>query len=175
MSHPVVIVNYDPDWPTIYDEEKREILKVIGHMVWSIEHVGSTSVPGLGAKPIIDIIVGVDDEKAADECVRILADIGYDDITPQSENPEWYYCIGKRLDNIYYHLHLVKDRSAFWENHILFRDYLRGEPDMIKEYYELKKSLAEKFRHERLEYNLAKTEFITSIVNRAREKLASNS
>lgn len=174
MSHPVVIVDYDPEWPKIYEKEKQEILKVIGHMVRSIEHVGSTSIPGLGAKPIIDIIAGVGDEKAADECVRILADIGYDDVTPQPETHDWYYCLGKRLGNIYCHLHLVKDRSSFWENHILFRDYLRGEPDVAREYYELKKSLAEKFRCERLKYNLAKTEFITSVVNRVRVKRASN-
>ena len=69
MSRPVYIVDYNPVWPERYDSERRRVMRVIGRRVRSIEHIGSTSVPGLGAKPIIDILAGVDDQENADLCV----------------------------------------------------------------------------------------------------------
>jgi len=167
---PVTIVEYDTEWPSLYEKEKGEIIGAIGRIVRSIEHIGSTSVPGLAAKPIVDIMAGVDSEAEADRCVAILADIGYDDVTSQPENPDWYYCLGKRLDRIYCHLHLVRQESAFLEDHLLFRDYLKESPRTAREYHELKKELAAKYKYDRLGYNLAKTDFIRSIVEMARKK-----
>jgi GrpB-like predicted nucleotidyltransferase (UPF0157 family) len=170
MLRPVTIVEYDPEWPSLYEKEKGEIIGAIGQIVKSIEHIGSTSVPELAAKPIIDIMAGVDSEAEADRCAAILADIGYDDVTPQPENPDWYYCLGKRLDGIYCHLHLVRQGSAFLEDHLLFRDYLKESTRTAREYHELKKELAAKYKCDRLGYNLAKTNFIGSIVETARKK-----
>ncbi|MDH5689684.1 MAG: GrpB family protein [Candidatus Bathyarchaeota archaeon] len=170
MLRPVTIVEYDPEWPSLYEKEKGEIIGAIGRIVKSIEHIGSTSVPGLAAKPIVDIMAGVDSEAEADRCIAILADIGYDDVTPQPENPDWYYCLGKRLDSIYCHLHLVRQGSAFLEDHLLLRDHLRESPRTAREYHELKKELAAKYKYDRLGYNLAKTDFIRSKVEMARKK-----
>ena len=69
MTRPVTIVDYHPRWPIIYEEEKKQIEKKIGHKIVKIEHIGSTSVHGLGGKPIIDIITGVINCTDADECV----------------------------------------------------------------------------------------------------------
>lgn len=170
MSSPVTIVEYDTEWPSLYEKEKGEIIGAIGRIVRSIEHIGSTSVPGLAAKPIIDIMAGVDSEAEADRCVAMLADIGYDDVTPQPENPDWYYCLGKRLDSMYCHLHLVRQGSAFLEDHLLFRDYLRENLQTAGEYHELKKELAARYKNDRPGYNLAKTDFIGAIVEMARKK-----
>ncbi len=168
MSCPVVIVEYDPEWPVRYEEEKRLILGAVGRRILGIEHVGSTAVPGLGAKPTIDILAGVSDQEAVEQCLPALGRVGYTDVTPCPEDPDWYYCVGKgeRPHNV--HLHLAKYKSAFWERHLLFRDFLRAHPEKAQEYYRLKKRLAEKCGSERQAYCDGKTLFIRSVEVRAR-------
>ncbi|MCK4723405.1 MAG: GrpB family protein, partial [Dehalococcoidia bacterium] len=78
MTYPVGIVNYDPQWPVLYEEEKGRILDVIGRRIAAIEHIGSTAVPELAAKPIIDIMIAVRRLADADECIEPLQDIGYE-------------------------------------------------------------------------------------------------
>ena len=169
MPSPVVVVDYDPQWPTLYEEEKRLILEVVGHKVLAVEHIGSTAVPGLGAKSIIDIMAGVEQAADADECVLLLQDIGYDAVTPQPETPDWYYCLGKSPHSVGYHLHLVRFGSDHWEKHLLFRDYLRTHPDVAQQYYEIKKKLAAKHRSDRPAYTEAKTSFIETVIAPARK------
>jgi len=81
VTHPVNIVEYDPDWPNIFEEEKKNILQTIGEKVLSINHIGSTAVPGLGGKNIVDMVVGLDGAESADEVLPALEQIGYDDMT----------------------------------------------------------------------------------------------
>lgn len=164
----------------MYEEEKRRILGAIGHEVIAIEHVGSTAVPGLGGKPIIDIMVGVYQSNDADECVPLLQDLDYKNLTPQPEEPDWYYCLSKtyegetvKLKN--YHLHLVKFMSDHWKKHLLFRDFLRTHPDMAQRYYELKKKLAAKYGSNRIGYTDAKTSFIESVIAEAYQRRVQSS
>ena len=112
MPRTVTIVDYDPQWPILYEEEKSSILEVAGHKILAIEHIGSTAVPGLAAKPIVDIMAGVEGEAVADECVRLLHTIGYGDVTPEPETLDWYYCLGKGFHSVGYPLHLVRHGSA---------------------------------------------------------------
>ena len=112
MPRPVTIVDHDPQWPILYEEEKSSILEVADQKILAIEHIGSTAVPGLAAKPILDIMAGVEGEADADECVRLLRSIGYDDVTPEPETPDWYYCLGKGFYSVGYHLHLARHGSA---------------------------------------------------------------
>jgi GrpB-like predicted nucleotidyltransferase (UPF0157 family) len=163
----VTIVDYDPQWPILYEGERRSVLEVAAEKILDIEHIGSTAVPGLGAKPIIDILAGVECETIADECVRLLAAIGYDDVTPEPEETDWYYCLGKGFHSVGYHLHLVRSGSGHWERHILFRDYLRTHPETARDYENLKRSLASEHGPDRLAYTEAKTSFIESVVSRA--------
>jgi len=166
---PLIIVDYDPRWPSLYRVEKNLILGIIGHKVLSIEHIGSTSVLGLGAKPIIDIMACVSGPSDADECVLLLRGIGYTDVTPQEGNPDWFYCLGKVTHSLGYHLHLMRYASDFSRRHILFRNFLRTHPDVAQQYYELKKGLASKYRSDRVAYTESKTSFIESVVARARQ------
>jgi GrpB-like predicted nucleotidyltransferase (UPF0157 family) len=176
MPRPVIIVDYDPHWPILYEQEKSRILKLIGHKASTIEHVGSTAVPGLGGKPIVDIMAGVHNSADAEECVPLLQNLGYVDVAPQPDEPDWYYCLGKtcqvedvRLSN--YHLHLVRFTSYHWEKHLLFRDFLRAHPDAAQQYFRLKKRLAAKHGSDRIGYTEAKTSFIETIVAQARKRL----
>ena len=119
MPRPVVIVPYDPDWPRIYEGESDLIRGAVGGIIRSLEHVGNTSVPGLWAKPIIDIIAGVTDTESAERCRFSLHDFGYDDASP-GDDPDWYYCLGKAHHSPGFHLHLVKEGSTHHLKHIVF-------------------------------------------------------
>jgi len=160
----VLIVDYDPQWPTLFGKEKDLILRVVGQKVIALEHIGSTAVPGLGAKPIIDMMAGVTQSKDADECLPPLDRIGYTDVTPQLGNPDWYYCLAKHYHNVGYHLHLVRYMSDHWKKHLVFRDYLRKHSDVAEQYHRLKKELSSKYGSDRVRYTEAKTSFIESVI-----------
>ena len=168
----VVIVYYDPQWPRLYEKERALIQKVIGHIIVVIEHIGSTAAPGLGAKPIIDIMVAVNHLKDAEKCIKPLESIGYEYVPEYEESiPERrYFHKGHPPKEQHYHLHMVELTSDFWKKHSLFRDYLRTHPKVAQEYYELKKRLAVKYGSDSEGYTEAKTSFIESIVAKAMGK-----
>ena len=166
----VVVVEYDPSWPVRYERERASIVEALGDVmegVAGIEHVGSTAVPGLAAKPIIDIIVGLRELPVVERCVQPLESLGYEyrgELFPGI--PGRYYF---RKGNPRSHqLHLVEHRSEFWQRHILFRDLLRKSPAVAQEYAALKKELAVQYRTDRLAYSEAKTPFIESMLAQAR-------
>jgi len=167
MCPPVMIVDYDQRWPMLYDEEKQRILKAVGDLVLAVEHIGSTSVPSLAAKPIIDIMAGVAGPAKADECVKRLKEIEFDDITVPGTDPDWYYCLGKRSHSVGFHLHLVRFESNHWKRNIIFRDYLRTHKEEAKRYEELKMRLASEHGSNREAYTESKTSFIDSTVSQA--------
>ena len=166
------IVDYDPAWPILYKEEEKRILGAVGNKLVCIEHIGSTAVPGLGSKPIIDIMAGVLGVPDAEECMLLLQDLSYTDVTPQPEEPDWYYCLGRIYQGessslLNYHLHLMRFMSDFWKKHLLFRDYLRTHSETAQQYHELKKKLAKKYGSNRRGYTAAKTSFIESVLDQA--------
>lgn len=168
MSDPVIIADYSPAWPARYEVEKSQILRAIGPWVAAIEHIGSTSVPGLSAKPIIDIMVAIRILDDAAHCIEPLHALGYQ-YHPEFEDslPERrYFNRGPRDDH--YHLHMVELTSGFWERHLLFRDYLRTHRETAQDYERLKQALAAQYREDRSGYTDAKTEFITAIERKAR-------
>ena len=171
MPHQITIVDYRPEWPKLCEQELDQLEDIIGPYVADIQHIGSTSVPGLAAKPIIDIMIGVDALAIADHfCVKPMVDNGYEYVQAyESQIPHRRYFRksdqeGKRT----HHLHLVEVDSQWWERHILFRDYLREYPEDRDAYGELKKKLAEREYEDKHEYTRAKTEFITKILEKAR-------
>lgn len=168
MPHPVVIVPYEPEWTRIYEDEKRLIQATVGGIIRSIEHCGSTSVPGLWAKPIVDVIAGVDGAGDADRCRELLRGVGYDDAS-LGDIPDWYYCLGKGPHSPGFHLHLVREGSPHHVKHILFRDWLRTHPADADAYRELKIRLSEKYRDDRVAYTEGKTAFIDGIVEKAKK------
>jgi GrpB-like predicted nucleotidyltransferase (UPF0157 family) len=170
MERPVRIVDYSPEWPELFENEKWLILNVIGCFVVGIEHVGSTAVVGLGAKPIIDITVAIKTLRDAHKCVGPLESIGYEYVPEYEESiPERrYFHKGKPQEEQHFHLHMVELSSDFWKRHLLFRDYLRAHSEVAQGYYELKKRLAREYGSDREGYTEAKTSFIESVVAKAR-------
>ncbi len=163
MPRPVVIVDYDPEWPARFEEERAIIEAAIGPRTVAIEHVGSTAVPGLGAKPVVDIMVGIDSLADAAACIEPLGAAGYTYYPDhEAEMPERrYFDVQSGTRDA--HLHMVEYGGAFWRRHLAFRDYLRAHPEAAAEYDRLKRDLAAHYGSDRDGYTNAKTEFVQSI------------
>lgn len=166
----IIIVDYDPRWPLIFEEEKRQILSVIGELVLAIEHVGSTAVPGLSAKPVIDTMVGIRELAEAPACYGPLSTVGYEYVPDyEDEIPDRRF-FNRGPEEAHRHLHMAELNGSFWERHILFRDFLRAHPETAEDYCALKKRLAREFTTDMRAYTDGKTSFIESVVARAREE-----
>lgn len=170
MPEPIIITEYDPRWPAMFAAEKARIIGVLGYQAIAIEHIGSTAVPGLCAKPIIDILVGVLDMINADACTAPLQAIGYIYI-PFPEFPERrFFLDGPGIGSGPHHLHMTEYGSAFWQDKVLFRNYLRSHPGAVEAYCRLKRDLAAKFGADRDRYEAyteAKTPFIQGALQEA--------
>ncbi len=167
MPAPIVIIEYDPEWPNQYEAEKGRILEKVGSEISALEHIGSTAVPGICAKPIIDMMAAVPGPGEADGLLLALSQIGYDDVTKIESSSEWYYCLGRGFREVYYPLHLVKAGSEHWVKHILFRDYLRAHPETAREYCRMKRALAESYQTQQEKYTESKTGFIERVLAEA--------
>lgn len=169
---PVEIVPYDPRWPSRFNRARRAILSAIGGYICRIEHVGSTAVPGLAAKPVIDILIGVAHLTDAPAFLPLLTPLGYTYI-PQHEAifPERRYLHRIVRGRHTHHLHIVEPVCDFYRNHLLFRDYLRSHPEAVAQYSALKYQLAEKYHFDREAYTDAKSGFIQDILQRAENSL----
>jgi GrpB-like predicted nucleotidyltransferase (UPF0157 family)/predicted acetyltransferase len=169
LSDPIEVVDYDPRWPAMFAVEAALIVGVLAGEVMAVEHVGSTAVEGLAAKPVIDIQVGVRSLEATAAIVAALAGGGYEYV-PEYEDvfPHRRYfrkaAGGRRTRSV----HLVEraDRG-WWDRHVAFRDWLRQHPDDRDAYAALKRDLAGKHRDDREAYTEAKGEFVTRILARA--------
>jgi len=167
---PVVISEYDPSWKGLFIEEKASLLKAVGgdHIV-RLEHIGSTAVPGLCAKPTIDILMEIKDRTDTDLIAGRLKAIGYH-LIPRPENPPPHMMFAKGYsDKGYagqaYHVHVRY--KGDWDEP-LFRDYLIDHLETAREYGLLKRRLARQFPNDREKYTEAKTEFILRIMRLAR-------
>ncbi len=167
MKDHILIVDYDPRWPAMFQAERALLERTVGGVFVAIEHVGSTSVPGLGAKPIIDALAAVRKLDDVMTCIDALAGIGYTYV-PEYEAglPERRYF--RKGAPRTHHLHVVEPASEFWTRHLLFRDYVRAHPETAREYERLKRDLAARYGRDRDGYSDAKTEFVRAVEEKAR-------
>lgn len=164
MSDEITLSPADPTWPRLFEEEKARLLAGFGAHFVALEHIGSTAVPGLDAKPIIDILGGVTSMAAADALLEPLCAAGWD------TSPEFNATLRDRRFLLRWpegvrthHLHLVVFASEAWRVRLLFRDRLRARPELARQYRDLKYALAKAHRADREAYTAAKTNFISSI------------
>lgn len=159
----IIVLPYDKSWKQDFINIRNEISEALGDLALSIEHVGSTSVPGLSAKPIIDIDVVIEDYSKFDEVVVALGKIGYyhkgDGDIPQRE--VFDYEGKEHLRN--HHLYVCPKDSPELKRHVSFRDYLRFHPEAVAEYSRIKKEGAELFTHDIDSYIEHKSPFIEKI------------
>ena len=156
-DEPILICEYDPTWPNQFDEIAARAMTALGNVVVRIEHIGSTAVPGLAAKPVVDLDVVVSPQDVL-EAIRRLSNLGYvhegnlgiaerEAFRPPPGEPR-------------HHLYVVPEASAELQRHVAFRDALRADPTLRAKYGALKKRLAALHRDNRDAYSEAKSAFI---------------
>ena len=169
LRQPVEVVDYDPSWPDRFAEERDRIAAALGGTALAIEHVGGTAVPGLVAKPVVDLMIGVEDIERAGQAVATLIGLGYEYVPElETELPDRRYF--RRGNPDAFHVHMVTHGSPYWDEHLLFRDYLRAHPEAASEYGRLKRGLAARFRNDRKAYTDGKRPFIDAVVGAARRQ-----
>ncbi|MEO6197121.1 MAG: GrpB family protein [Dehalococcoidia bacterium] len=172
----IVLAEYDTAWPTMFREERARLESAIGQWAVAIEHVGSTSIPRIAAKPIIDIGVALGSFEDALFCITPLVEIGYECLGEFGIPRRIYF--RKRTDTPLpgqmhnsgigrtHQIHMYEQTHEQFVNHLLFRDYLRAHPDSAREYEGLKRRLAAE--HDGVEaYAEAKTEFVKRVLAQA--------
>lgn len=173
MLEKVRVVVYNPNWPEIYKLEKSKIMDIIGEYIVSIDHIGSTAVEGLVAKPIIDILIGLNSLDDAHLCIPKLEELNYEYVPEfEDELPDRRYLRKppKGQGSRDFHIHMVEIKTYFWKRQLIFRDYLRKFPEVAKEYGELKLKLATELQDDRTAYTEGKTNFIYKILEKVEKE-----
>jgi GrpB-like predicted nucleotidyltransferase (UPF0157 family) len=171
----IVLSDYDPAWPKLFEQERVRVADMLGSMVIRIEHVGSTAVPGLAAKPIIDLLVTVRNlPPIKQDCIQALKTLGY---TYLRESEVWLpdempfrKTAGQRWTH---HRHVLEPTSARWEEFVLIRDYLRAHAEIAGAYGQLKHVLALVLGEDIVGYRDAKRPFLRAVLTKARGERAS--
>ena len=176
LNEDVDVVPYDPAWPHLFDEEKRHLRACLpADLIGSIEHFGSTAVPGLAAKPIVDVLVEV---TSLDEVRKVIAPLlrreGYEFFwrpTARGNNDVGYAWFIKRdaAGCRTHHIHMLENGWGY-DRRVLFRDYLIRHPEVANAYAAFKRYLAAEHAHDRGAYAKAKAEYIDRIIAKAKRE-----
>jgi len=153
MANPVIVLDYDPNWPGLFQSLRKRVAGALGDMATAIEHVGSTAVPDLAAKPIINIDVLLACETMLPAAIERLASLGY--IRRGNLGIPEREAFRAPANDAPHHLYVCPPSSAEFQRHMAFRDYLRAHPNDAKIYGDLKIALAGRFREDRSAYDTA--------------------
>lgn len=161
LVEPVRLLTYDVDWPKRFVLEHDRLLSRFGDRIMEVRHFGSTAVPGMTAKPTIDMIAGLRDEAMADDLIWKLSDFGYcyqPDLDTAA--PERRFLFRHATGHRTHHLHLVKHGGQVWRDRLEFCEILRADVAVRSAYQALKIDLADRFHQDRERYTSGKGEFI---------------
>lgn len=163
MAEPVIVVDYDGNWPAVFESLRVKIAAQLGSMAAAIEHVGSTAIRGLASKPIIDIDVLLESECDLVTAIEKLESVGY-------EHQGSLGIAGREAflappGSFPHHLYVCQRGSEEFSRHIAFRDYLRAHPESVREYATLKRDLSMLYRHDREAYCEGKGGFVLKILS----------
>lgn len=164
QQNTVTLLPHDPAW---LEEFRREaaLVRKSSTQIINIQHIGSTAIPGLDAKPIIDLLAGMPGEKAeiseaqAQSWIAHFSSIGYH-FGQNASTPERLFFYRGSKDFKTHHLHVVVHNQQAWHNLIAFRDYLKAHPAAVQQYATLKSELASRYKDQRERYTQAKSQFI---------------
>jgi len=163
---PVEIVDYDPQWPSQFAREREALQQALAPwLVGPIEHFGSTAIPGMAAKPVIDIMAGVQTLEGSRPAIQAAIELGYC-YSPYRPDLEHWFCKPSFAFRTH-HLHLVPFGSKQWLEPIAFRNYLRVHPAVAAEYEALKRRLAREHHFDREAYTEAKHSFVSRVTESA--------
>ena len=165
---PVVILPYQSEWPTLAIDLIRLIKGLAGTNLIEIEHIGSTSVPGLSAKPIIDLMAKFKNFESIDSFIadNLLQQPEWNFVPTELDERPWRrFCVMVKDSHRFAHLHLVPINSERWDQHIAFREILKKDEDLRNEYQDLKNRLAKELGNDREAYTEAKAQFIVKVLS----------
>ena len=154
----VSVVEYHPEWPRQFQRESEKILGFLGNLALNLHHIGSTSVPGLKAKPIIDMLLEVSDLEALEKCSQDFEKMGYEVMGEFGIPGRRYFRKGG--EHRTHHLHAFQSGDPNLTRHLAFRDYLIAHPDIADAYGTLKKEISQSGRHDMGTYSDQKAPFI---------------
>lgn len=161
----VIVSPYSPEWPNRFRKVRDELLPAFAPLAVAVEHIGSTSVPGLAAKPVIDALLGADSLADVESKIEALDRIGYGYVPKyERELPMRRYFVKSSVGALRIHLHAVVRGSRIWQEHLAFRDALRSDSGLRSEYQSLKLALAERFADDKSAYTDAKGPFIQAVI-----------
>lgn len=164
----VKLEEYNPKWKDMYLEEEKNLREMFENVALTIEHIGSTSIEGLSAKPIIDIAVGV---RHLSDFDKVKEKFMVEPYSVKEDSTEGEILVRKgNEDNRTHFIHVMEPDSKRYIESILFRDYLRKNIWALEKYEELKKDLAVKYADDRKKYTASKNEFINEIIKLAYEE-----
>lgn len=170
MAREMIVVPYDAVWPEMYEKEKNILMSIFGDLIMDIQHFGSTSIKGICAKPIIDIMIVVDHINKVDEYNPAMENHGYS-VRGENGTEGHRYFVRLTPDNSgnhTHHIHVYEKGNYHIADELMFRDYLSINKEAFEEYERVKKEASLKFRHRPLEYVEAKTDCIMDILEKAR-------
>lgn len=162
ITEEVALVPYNPNWPALFETERGQIAAALGDRVVEIHHIGSTAIPGLAAKPVIDIMLVVPKLDDAIDCIALLHELGYVFIDYPQNTDRRFFRKGQPRTH---HVHIVAQGNAELNDHLAFRDALRADPQLRDQYAALKFDLAERHRNDRAQYSESKTEFVRRVLS----------
>jgi GrpB-like predicted nucleotidyltransferase (UPF0157 family) len=155
----------DPRWKSAFAAERRRIARAWPTRMLRIEHIGSTAIAGVRAKPILDLAIQVPQLRPLRPLLETLTRLGYAYRGLYGLRGRHFFTLGTPVTH---HLHLVQTTSPHWRRWLLFRDYLRANPREAQAYDTLKQALASRFQHDRDSYTRAKTVYVERVLRKAR-------
>lgn len=164
----VILQKHHEEWSAAFEEEKKFLKNLLGAVALDIQHIGSTAIAGLAAKPIIDMLIAVKSLEEVKKIRPLLENAGYEYRENGSNEDQVLFVKGPEELRTHY-LHISEPESAVWQNDLTFRDYLRSHPEAALEYEKLKNDLMARYAENRAEYTSGKDAFITSILHLAKQ------
>jgi GrpB-like predicted nucleotidyltransferase (UPF0157 family) len=161
----VVIVAYDPQWPRLFELESQRVTEALGETAVGVEHIGSTAVDGLPAKPIIDMLAGLRTLDLPTGAIAGMEELGYEFLGEHGILGRLFFRKGRPATH---HVHAVLDGSDLWERHLAFRDYLRAHVHEQEQYAAFKRNLVYEVGGEWDRYVEGKEQYADALERRAR-------
>lgn len=159
----VRLIEYDPRWPALFAAEQRRIRDRCT-LALRLEHVGGTSIPGMCAKPVLDIAAGRPRDTSVRDYIAALGQAGYEHCGERGVPGRQFF---RRGHPRAYHLHLVEEDGALWRDYVTFRDYLQAHAEAARQFADLKRGLATRFSQDREAYTNAKSAYVQAILRLA--------
>jgi GrpB-like predicted nucleotidyltransferase (UPF0157 family) len=163
----VSVVPHDPRWGELYQCAEADLRRHLGDWIVAMAHIGSAAVAGLDAKPILDLMLAARSLQLPREVFRKLSDMGYEHRAEDNVPGRLFFAKGDDSARTHY-LSICESESAFWTSHIAFRDILRANDRLARQYARLKHQLAEQFPDDRRAYTNAKEFFVRSVIDAAK-------